>query len=218
MHATGSKPNQHNSHPLNVVLYQPEIPQNTGNIGILRLSECVEGDVLGTVTLPYGSPHDGSVFDHNWASIHSYPSWNDTSIPALVRHRYGKGMCIYSAADIECVAREANDRLFLALLNELAGDDYNWSVDTHPCMWVNVVNQPDNKRFLVGFLNYQEQLPVIPIPKSSFKLKIPSGMRVTGVCKIPEIETLPYSVTSDGILKVYLANIDKLLMFAVEYV
>ena len=33
MHATGSKPNQHNSHPLNVVLYQPEIPQNTGNIG-----------------------------------------------------------------------------------------------------------------------------------------------------------------------------------------
>ncbi len=33
MHATGSKPNQHNSHPLHVVLYQPEIPQNTGNIG-----------------------------------------------------------------------------------------------------------------------------------------------------------------------------------------
>ncbi len=33
MHATGSKPNQNNSAPLNVVLYQPEIPQNTGNIG-----------------------------------------------------------------------------------------------------------------------------------------------------------------------------------------
>jgi tRNA (cytidine/uridine-2'-O-)-methyltransferase len=33
MHATGSTPNRRNSPPLHVVLYQPEIPQNTGNIG-----------------------------------------------------------------------------------------------------------------------------------------------------------------------------------------
>lgn len=33
MHATGSLPNRESGPPLHVVLYQPEIPQNTGNIG-----------------------------------------------------------------------------------------------------------------------------------------------------------------------------------------
>lgn len=33
MHATGSHSNRGSAPPLHVVLYQPEIPQNTGNIG-----------------------------------------------------------------------------------------------------------------------------------------------------------------------------------------
>lgn len=191
--------------------------QNNSSMGILRLSECAEGDVLGTVTLPYGSPHDGSVFDHNWASIHSYPPWEDTSTPALVRHQYGKGMCVYSAGDIECVASEVNDRLFLALLKELTCDDFRWSADAHPCVWVSVTHQPENKRFLIGFLNFQERLPVIPISKAAFRLKVPEGFCVIGVRRILGLESLLYRTTTDGMLEVELANIEKLLMFVVDY-
>lgn len=190
---------------------------SAGTVGMVRLSERVEGDALATVTLPYASPHDGSVFDHNWASIHSYPPWQDTSAPAIVRNRYGNGMCIYSAGDLECSAGEANDRLLLALLKELTGRDYRWSADCHPCVWVSVTHQPERKRFLVGLLNFQERLPVIPIPKAAFRLKAPDGVCFTGVRRLPDCESIPFSVAPDGTLDVELTDIEKLLMFVADY-
>jgi hypothetical protein len=79
------------------------------------------------------------------------------------------------------------------------------------------MHQPENNRFLVGFLNFQERLPVIPIPRAEFSFKAPDGVNITGVRQIPNMECLQFNVGNDGMMKVELTNIEKLFMFVIDY-
>jgi hypothetical protein len=112
-----------------------------GAPGTLRLADRTEGKALATLTLPY-SKDWGTVYEQNWASIHSSPPWTDTATPAVVSNRFGNGVCVYSAADIECKAGEANDRFLLEIIRGLLGGRQSASADAHPCVWMSVTDQP----------------------------------------------------------------------------
>lgn len=68
--------------------------------------------LLATLSLPYAHRHTGDVADERWASIHSWPPWEDTDEPTIVEHRFGAGRAIYSAFDIEREDADVNDRVF----------------------------------------------------------------------------------------------------------
>ncbi|HEY3378188.1 MAG TPA: alpha-amylase family protein [Armatimonadota bacterium] len=191
---------------------QPGTPD--AGIGMLRLAENAEGEPLATLTLPY-APAWGSVLEQNWLSIHSSPPWRDTTAPALLRHHYGAGTVIYSAADLECVGSEVNGRLFVQLLQTLLGSP-SFSADTHPAVWMTVSHQPEQYRYLIGLLNYQAQLPAIPISRLPFTLRPPDGKQFIRLLTVPDNMPIAFTLDSQGALHAA-TELDRLQMLVAEY-
>jgi hypothetical protein len=169
--------------------------------GTLRLRPEPEAEVLAYLTLPYASPHAGTVFDQNWASIHSSPPWDDTEHPVVVRHAYGEGQVIYSAADIETVDSEVHARLMRALLAELLPEGPRYHAETHPAVWMNVFHQEETGAFLVNFLNCQAELPAVPIASLPFTLVPPTGKAFKRLVALPEETPVPFEVDAQGKLQ-----------------
>jgi hypothetical protein len=185
-------------------------------VGTLLLADRAEGEVLATLVRPYDRQW-GTVFDRNWTSIHSSPPWQETETPVIVRHRFGKGVCVYAASDIECVESEANDRLFVRLIRDLAATPLAYGAEAHPAVWMNVFHEPERRRFRVCFLNYQKQLPAVPIAALPFHLRLPAGTRAARVVRVPDGEPVPFTVEPDGALWAEARNLEVFHMLAVEY-
>ncbi len=176
----------------------------------LYLEPQPEGDVLATLSLPYGSPERGSVFDQSWASIHTSPPWLGTDRPTLVRHRYGKGEVIYCAAALEAEESDVNTRFLVALMRDLL-DTPSYTAEAHPAVWMNVMHQPDQNRYLIGFLNAQSQVPPMPVAQIAFTLCPPAGARFTTLVRLPDEAPVSFATADDGVLH---ATVDAVPIFA----
>jgi hypothetical protein len=55
-------------------------------------------EVLGCLTLPYGFPHEGTLDDQHWASIHSAPPGLATDLPVVTRQRFGLARIFHATA------------------------------------------------------------------------------------------------------------------------
>jgi hypothetical protein len=183
--------------------------------GMVQLDRHAAGTVLARLVVPY-SRDWGTVKTCNWTSIHSSPPWRETRTPALVRHRYGKGTCVYAAADIECIESEANDRLFVRLITSLLDKPLTFGSTAHPAVWMTVFHEPDKQRYRVSFLNYQKQLPAIPIASVLFHLRLPRGMRPTHVCRVPDRSPVDFRFDR-GTVHADLRDLAVFAMLAIEY-
>ena len=184
--------------------------------GTLRLADRPTAKILATLTLPYANDW-GTINDQNWSSIHSSPPWHDTPTPAIVRNRFGKGRAIYSAADIECMDGETASRLFRELITDLLGPRATATADTHPAVWMSVTHQPDKHRFIVGFLNYQSQLPPIPIAKIPFTLRPPPKKHFTRVTALPTGKPIKFTTGKSGTMHAEANNLEFLQMLSAQY-
>jgi hypothetical protein len=172
---------------------------------------------LATLSLPYGYPHGGSVEDHHWSSIPSSPRWTDTITPVIVENQFGHGTVIYSAADIEAGTSTAHDPLFVGLIRSLLNDVPAFEADTHPAVWVTAFDQPEGKRTILSFLNFQAELPVLPIADLTFRLRAPANGRFTRLAILPPGDELPFIVDSAGTLSAALPHLGAFAMLSAEY-
>jgi len=189
-------------------------PRSTGTV---RLRSEVEGRALATLTLPYGYPHTGRIGDHNWASIHSSPPWEELDVPAIVEHAIGTGRVIYSAADIEAGDDRGHESLFIALIRDLLGHPPSFEADTHPAVWMTAFDQPERRRWIVSFLNYQQEHPVLPVTEVRFRLCPPPGCRFTALHRLPEMTPISFDVLEDGRLEGELPGLGMFEMIAASY-
>lgn len=183
------------------------------NGGAVRL-KLGAGRALASLTLPTGHPERGRVEDHNWSSIHSSPPQEACSAPTLVRHRYGAGEVIFSAADIE--ARPgASSALFVALVRDLLGaEGARISCEAPPCVWMNAFEQDD--RTIVTLLNYQIEAPILPIDGVRVTMRAPPGRRVEKVTLAPAETPLGYELTAEGV-RVEGLRLEMFAMLIVHY-
>ena len=190
------------------------------NSGLIRLRALVDdspSEALATLNIPYGHPAFGSIEGKDWSSIHSSPPWTDTGIPALVRHRVGKGRVIYSAADIESGEGAAHERLFVSLLRDLMPCPMAFEADAHPSVWMTVFDQPDRHRQVVNLLNYANELPLVP-GRAGIKLNPPPGYRFTNLEFLPSSGAPPkWRVTEDGTQEFELESLGVFTMLAATY-
>lgn len=186
-------------------------------MGAVRLRPDATGKVLAKLSLPYGYPHGGAVEDHHWASIHSSPPWEDTDIPAIVETHHGDGSVIYSAADIETAASEQGGAVFVDIIKSLLGDAPSFEADTHPAIWMTAFDQEGSKRMIVSFLNFQEELPVIPVSKVPFILRAPNGRHFKKLLALPDEKEMPFNITSDGSLVASVHDLAMFQLLAAEY-
>ena len=165
-------------------------------------------EALAELVLPYTDPTDPVHF----ASTHNNPPGRWTGSPALVFNHFGKGWCIYSAVDLE--TNEYCRGLFANLVRRLSGP-FTFEATAPKAVEITAFEQPENKRFILSFVNFQKELPNIPADGILVKLR-PEGGQPRRVRLLPGGDKLAFLVENDTVVFT-IPRLEIFLMVAVEY-
>jgi hypothetical protein len=137
---------------------------------------------LATLTLPWPAPQPTQ-----FASIHSNPPWVKSDAPLIVEHPFGKGRVIYSGTVLETV--DVLSSTFIAILKRLK-PEFRVEAKAHPAVEMTIFHQPDRKRYLLCLVNFQKELPNVPIDAIEVTLRL-GNEAVQNVRLLPGGENLP---------------------------
>lgn len=112
--------------------------------------------VIGTLVLPYTDPKDP---DH-FSSIHSNPPGIRTEKPSVVVNSFGEGKVIYSSACLE--SEEIHRATIGSIIRRLCPSPAITSNAPRP-VEITVFHQPGERRYIINLLNFQDELPNIPV-------------------------------------------------------
>jgi len=164
--------------------------------------------VLGEIVLPYTDPADIK----NFSSIHSNPPGITTDYPSIVLNCHGKGKAIYSAAHLENF-KHCQD-VFIGLIHMLC-KSFHFESNAPKPVEITMFEQQDKKRLIVNLLNFQKELPNIPIEGIKLKIKL-DGKTVKKLVLMPEEKELKYELSEDHIV-FEVSRLDTFLMLGLYY-
>jgi hypothetical protein len=126
-------------------------------------------EVLATTTLPWPAPQPTQ-----FSSIHSNPPWVTTGNPETVFNRFGAGQVIYCASVLEEV--EGLQDTFIRLLRRLQ-PSFTFEATAPAAVELTLFHQPDRRRYLLSMVDFQHDLPNIPVDDIQVQLRLPHGVR-----------------------------------------
>jgi len=176
------------------------------NGALVQVKAEADATPLATTTLPWPAPQPTQ-----FASIHSNPPWVKSDAPLIVEHPFGKGRVIYSGTVVETV--DVLSPTFIAILKRLK-PDFRVEAKAHPSVEMTVFHQPDRKRYLVSLVNFQKDLPNIPIDGIEVTLRL-GDETVRNVNLLPGGENLPLR-GKGGVLSFIVPRLETLRMIAVH--
>lgn len=134
-----------------------------------------ETAVRGTVFLPDFPPYD----PEHYASIHSDPPGIDSGSAGLTVHPFGKGQCVYLAPALLRQPEHAQKEFGKNLLKEFVLPFVVASENLPDCVELTLLRSRTRKALLLGIVNVQEELPVIPIHNLRLSVRLPKGFDVS---------------------------------------
>jgi hypothetical protein len=144
-----------------------------------------------------------------FASIHSNPPWKATDRPEVVLNRFGAGRSIYCASPIETV--ESLGECLVRLVRRLSGP-FRFEADAPAAVEVTMFHQPEKHRYRLSLVNFQKELPNIPITQIPVRLRLPE--RVIRVVQIPGDGKIDHTDTG-GVVQFTVPRLESLAMFGV---
>jgi hypothetical protein len=155
-------------------------------------------EVIATVTLPFVDPELGTALNTHFAQIWSDPpapkqaAPQQGSDPGIVLHTFGKGKSVWVAAPLESRADAVSARILQLLLKKILEPPYKFEADADPAVEVTLFHQADRRRFLVGMLNMQTQLPVTSVP-ATIRVQVAADQNVRAVTLLPEQKQIAFT-------------------------
>jgi hypothetical protein len=215
--------------PLRYVAHGAPWPFGADPGTALRITADAQAQPVATTTLPYGEGR-GTV-DGGWAMALSSPPWEDTSRPAVVRHRFGKGEVVYSAMDVERAgsrlpalppeygpsAWDHTGAFFVDLVRSLLPREPRFEAEAHHNVWITAADHPEQSRMRLCFLNRPARFPALPVPVVRFRAAPPEGARFTGLQRIPGGEPIEFSLDANGSLEAEIRDLHLFEMVAAHY-
>ena len=165
-------------------------------------------EVLATTTLTWPAP-DGRHF----SSFHSNPPWVPTDRPEIVLNRFGRGRAIYCASVVEDV--EGLRETFLQLIRRL-NDRWSFEAGAPPVVELTLFHQPERRRHLLTLINFQKDLPNIPVEGIHVRVRLPGGTRVRQVEQIPISRVINHE-EGRGLVSFTVPRLETLAMFALQH-
>ena len=175
---------------------------------IVKVEEACQ--VLATVTLPYTAPTD-----EKFASMLTNPPGKPTNYPALVLHPYGKGKVLYSSGVIEIWNYDTQTQIVARLIQSLASRSWCVETDAPKAVDITLFHQPERNRYVLNLLNYQCELPNLPVYNIQLKVRM-DGRHPCKVRVLPEGDVLEYQSADDQVIFV-LPKLVNFCMIAIEY-
>ncbi len=144
-----------------------------------------------------------------FSSIHSNPPWKPTERPEVVLNRYGQGRAIYCASPIEAV--ESLSDSFVRLVRRLE-DHFAFAADAPAAVELTLFHQPERHRYRLSLVNFQKDLPSIPVADIPVRLRLPE--KVHRVVQLPGDRPVPHA-EADGVVRFTVPRLETLAMYAV---
>ncbi|MBC7327549.1 beta-galactosidase trimerization domain-containing protein [bacterium] len=166
-------------------------------------------EVIARICLPYTDPADVSRF----ASIHSNPPGIMTDYPAIVRNKFGKGEAIWCAGPLEMMSEERHRSFFLRLLKSLVGEELSFQAEAPKSVEITMFKQKG--RYIINLLNFQPELPNIPVQGIKLKIKI-TDERISSVSILPSRRPLPFQIM-DGFFEIEIPRLETFMMISLEF-
>jgi hypothetical protein len=176
--------------------------------------------VLATVTPPVTDPADTTCY----GQVHLNPPGATTGQPALVYSERGKGRAVYAAGVVEGLRHDPQRRVMAEIVRLLAGGPFSFELavqhgaarlDAPKPVEMTLFHQPERKRFLANLLNFQGELPNVPVEGLHPRVRL-GPRRPRRVLLLPEGKELPFE-TRDGFVEFPAPRLETFLMFAVDY-
>lgn len=161
-------------------------------LSVSGTQQLIEADpscrVLATLTLPDYDPRDLN----RYAGAISSPPAVNTGRAAMTEHVYGRGRAIYAAAAFERSPHPAHREVFCRLLRELIGGEPAFTTDAPAPAEVLVYDREAESRLVVNLLNFQKQLPPVPLRDTHIAVRLPARRRALELRDAASGEAIPF--------------------------
>jgi hypothetical protein len=156
--------------------FSPQYPLTFANTQLkIKARQHSDLELLATLTLPHTNPKDPK----RYSSAISNPPGIATGYPAITLHRYGEGKVIYAAGDLEGVDNDAHREVFGRMIQHLESRPMHFASDAPKAVEITLFRDDQNGRFLIHLLNFQHELPNIPVECIRIRLKLNGRVPVT---------------------------------------
>ncbi|OGV71800.1 MAG: hypothetical protein A3K19_08525 [Lentisphaerae bacterium RIFOXYB12_FULL_65_16] len=159
------------------------------------------------------------VFDPDaepYASIHSNPPGVVTDYAGLTVNRFGKGKCIYISSPVFSLQQDAQQTFGEWLFREYSPSAIVLDTNAPPCVEITVNRSTTKDAYLVGFVNYQRELPNVPVRDLTATLRLPGGKTPLVCTRVSDGKRLDVT-TKDGAVALDVARLETLEMIEVEF-
>jgi len=167
--------------------------------------------VLATITLPYTDPKDISRF----VSANSNPPGISTDLPSIVLNQYGKGKVIYSGGVLELMKENDHRSVVVNLIRLISNKPFFFEVDAPKSVEVTLFHQEDKKQYFINLLNYQPELPNIPISDIKIRIKL-DNRKPRRLMLLPEEKELDFKI-EENYIECIAPELETFLMICLEY-
>lgn len=164
-----------------------------------------------TITLPYVDPQRVDAF----ASAISNPPGKPTAWPAITRHRYGQGQVVYAAGDIENSPHHGQRELFASLIRSLSSRPFYYESDAPKCVELTLFHDAHKNRYRLHLLNFQQQLPSVPVHEIGIKLHI-GAKNPLRLRTVPDEQLISFTA-ENGTVAFVAPKLDTFMMIVLEY-
>lgn len=146
--------------------------------------------MLARITEPMFDPDSAS-----YASIHSNPPGVDTEFAGLAVNRFGKGTCIYLSSPVLSLTQDAQQTFGSWLFREYAPSTVITATNAPECVEITTLMSTQKNAMLVGLVNYQKELPNVPVHDITVTLNLPA--KPVSVTRISNGSSLAYGTGNE---------------------
>lgn len=153
------------------------------------LVRATSAQVLARVALCAFEPYD----PEHYVSIHSNPPGPVTEYAGLTVHPYGKGKCLYLYSSLMAMRNDAQQRFVRELIEQQAPPSMLRACNAADPVEVTLLKSTADDSLLLGFVNYQEDLPNIPIVGLKVTLTLPPQYKVKSCTAVSDGREIPFT-------------------------
>jgi len=175
------------------------------------LVTATKAEILANVAEP-----DFDIFDaEHYASIHSNPPGNAGENAGLTINNFGKGKCVYLYSSLLSLQQRAQQLFGEMLFKKYVVSEMLISSNAPACVEVTILKSTVKNVYLLCFVNYQKELPNIPVTDLTATVKLPSDISVKSCCRVSDGKKINCNI-EDGKVTIELPRLETVEMIELQ--
>ena len=163
--------------------------------GISPLAKASTAKVHAYVNLPDYPVND----PEHYVSIHSNPPGKNTSFAAMTEHTYGKGVCFWFHSNALGIDRHSHREFARSFFARHLEPFVIHAENLHVSTEITLLRSTEHDARLLGIVNYQDELPNIPLRDVRLTIRMPGGRAVKRMIRASDGKEQEFHMENDSL-------------------